>query len=376
MTDKNGTDIIRHMIPRDNLHYSFRAIDGYNKAINIVISPREPGKTTQMWMDKIYLPWKRTHRPWIYLVRQAVEIDDALIESIFSTNMNKFTDDDLHPIYKTSSFSNGIVDIFLAVTRKEGDEEITENLLFIRIVALSVKMYRIKKAILRNIAGVFMDEFIINPKFAERYLPKEFERLQEAYSTWRRECDGVLKMYFCGNPYSLFNPLFVGLKVNIAKLKRGEFYVGDSYVIHWATLSPELKAKILEENPFYKFDEEYADYAVEGQAVNDTNIKLGTLPRNFHLSFVIRMEGKFIGIFQNNYVEDLEDRFFCRFLDEVSARRTVYCFDFSEMLERSVLVSIDERMRLRRFKESMAKRMVSFEDVNVYYYMEEVYKNL
>ena len=365
-----------HMIPRDNLHYSYRAIDGYNKAINVVISPREPGKTTQMWMDKIYLPWKKTHRPWIYLVRQAVEIDDALIESIFSTNMNKFTDDDLHPIYKTSSFSNGIVDIFLAVTRKEGDEEITENLLFIRIVALSVKMYRIKKAILRNIAGVFMDEFIINPKFAERYLPKEFERLQEAYSTWRRECDGVLKMYFCGNPYSLFNPLFVGLKVNIAKLKRGEFYVGDSFVIHWATLSPELKAKILEENPFYKFDEEYADYAVEGQATNDTNIKLGTLPRNFHLSFVIRMEGKFIGIFQNNYVEDLEDRFFCRFLDEVSARRTVYCFDFSEMLERSVLVSIDERMRLRRFKESMAKRMVSFEDVNVYYYMEEVYKNL
>ena len=310
------------------------------------------------------------------MVRQAVEIDDALIESIFSTNMNKFTDDDLHPIYKTSSFSNGIVDIFLAVTKKEGDEEITENLLFVRIVALSVKMYRIKKAILRNIAGVFMDEFIINPKFAERYLPKEFERLQEAYSTWRRECDGVLKMYFCGNPYSLFNPLFVGLKVNIAKLKRGEFYVGDSYVIHWATLSPELKAKILEENPFYKFDEEYAEYAVEGQAVNDTNIKLGMLPRNFHLSFVIRMEGKFIGIFQNNYVEDLEDRFFCRFLDEVSARRTVYCFDFSEMLERSVLVSIDERMRLRRFKESMAKRMVSFEDVNVYYYMEEVYKNL
>ena len=376
MTNKPDAVIINHMIPRDNLHYSFRAIDGYNKAINIVISPREPGKTTQMWMDKIYLPWKKTHRPWIYLVRQAVEIDDALIESIFSTNMNKFTDDDLHPIYKTSSFSNGIVDIFLAVTRKEGDEEITENLLFIRIVALSVKMYRIKKAILRNIVGVFMDEFIINPKFAERYLPKEFERLQEAYSTWRRECDGVLKMYFCGNPYSLFNPLFVGLKVNIAKLKRGEFYVGDSYVIHWATLSPELKAKILEENPFYKFDEEYADYAVEGQAVNDTNIKLGTLPRNFHLSFVIRMEGKFIGIFQNNYVEDLEDRFFCRFLDEVSARRTVYCFDFSEMLERSVLVSIDERMRLKRFKESMAKRMVSFEDVNVYYYMEEVYKNI
>ena len=60
-------------VERDNLHYSFRAIDGYNKPINIVISPREPGKTTSMWMDKIYLPWKKNHKPWIFLLRQAVE---------------------------------------------------------------------------------------------------------------------------------------------------------------------------------------------------------------------------------------------------------------------------------------------------------------
>ena len=355
-------------IQRDNLHYSFRPIDGYNKAINIVISPREPGKTTSMWMDKIYLPWKKNHKPWIYLVRQAVEIDDALIESIFSTNMNKFTDDGLKPIYKPSTFSNGIVDIFLEVNK--------EKILFVRIVSLNIKMYRIKKAILRNIAGVFMDEFIINPQFAEKYLPKEFERLQEAYSTWRREADGVLKMYFCGNPYSLFNPLFVGLKVDISKLKRDSFYVGDSFVIHWAILTSELKAKILEENPFYKFDEEYSNYAVDGQAVNDSNIKLGTLPRNFYLSFVIKMNRKYVGIFQNNYIEDMEDKFFCKFLDEVSARRTIYCFEFEEMLERSILVSMDERYKLQRFKEAMRKRLVSFEDINVYYYCEEVYKNL
>ena len=356
------------MIKRDNLHYSFRSIDGYNKAINIVISPREPGKTTSMWLDKIYFPWKKTHKPWIYLVRQAVEIDDALIESIFATNMNKFTDDNLKPIYKPSTFSNGIVDIFLEVEK--------EKILFVRIVSLNIKMYRIKKAILRNIAGIFMDEFIINPQFAEKYLPKEFERLQEAYSTWRREADGVLKMYFCGNPYSLFNPLFVGLGVDISKLKRDSFYVGDSFVIHWAILTPQLKAKILEENPFYKFDEEYSNYAVDGQAVNDKNIKLAKLPMNFYLSFVLKMNGKFIGIFQNNYVEHLEDRFFCKFLDEVSARRTIYCFEFEEMLERSILVSLDEKMKLQRFKEAMRKRLVSFEDINVYYYMEEVYKNI
>lgn len=376
-------------IPRDNLHYSYRPIDGYNKAFNIVISPRELGKTSQMWMDKIYTPWKKNHKPWIYLVRQAVEIDDALIESIFSTNMNKFTDDNLQPIYKSSSFSDGIVDIFLEVKHLEKKEvkqddgslkmedvEVSEKFLFFRIVSLNIKMYRIKKAILRNIAGVFMDEFIINPEFAEKYLPKEFERLQEAYSTWRREADGVLKMYFVGNPYSLFNPLFVGLKVDIAKLKRDSFYVGDYFIIHWAVLSDELRNKILEENPFYKFDEEYSNYAVDGCAVNDKNIRVGKQPKNFYLSFVLKMNGKFIGVFQNNYMESLEDRYFCKFLDEVSARRTIYCFDFTEMVERSILVSMDERMKLKRYKEAMRKRLVTFEDINVYYYMEEVYKNL
>ena len=376
-------------IQRDNLHYSYRPIDGYNKAFNIVISPRELGKTSQMWMDKIYTPWKKNHKPWIYLVRQAVEIDDALIESIFSTNMNKFTDDNLQPIYKSSSFSDGIVDIFLEVKHLEKKEvkqddgslkmedvEVSEKMLFFRIVSLNIKMYRIKKAILRNIAGVFMDEFIINPEFAEKYLPKEFERLQEAYSTWRREADGVLKMYFVGNPYSLFNPLFVGLKVDIAKLKRDSFYVGDYFIIHWAVLSDELRNKILEENPFYKFDEEYSNYAVDGCAVNDKNIRVGKQPKNFYLSFVLKMNGKFIGVFQNNYMESLEDRYFCKFLDEVSARRTIYCFDFTEMVERSILVSMDERMKLKRYKEAMRKRLVTFEDINVYYYMEEVYKNL
>lgn len=368
-------------VERDNLHYSFRAIDGYNKPINIVISPREPGKTTSMWMDKIYLPWKKNHKPWIFLLRQAVEIDDALIDTIFATNMNKFTDDNVQPIYKQSAFKSGIVDISIRVYKKEinkDGEEVTdyEDKIFIRIISLNIKMYRIKKAILRNVAGVFMDEFIINPKFDEKYLPKEYEKIEEAYATWRRECDGVLKMYFCGNPYSLFNPLFVGLKVDIRKLKRGEFYVGDNFVIHWATLNPKLREKILELNPFYKFDEDYAKYAVDGQAVNDENIRLGTLPKNFAINFVIKMDGKFIGIFKNKYLDHLEDKYFCKFLDKVAAERTIYCFDFTEMVERSVLISIDERLKLQRFKEAMRKRLITFEDINVYYYLEEVYKNI
>ena len=81
----------------DNLHYSFREIDGYNKPINIVISPREPGKTTFMWVKKIYAQWKIDKRPFIYIVRKSVEINEALISSIFDVNINKFTDDNVEP---------------------------------------------------------------------------------------------------------------------------------------------------------------------------------------------------------------------------------------------------------------------------------------
>jgi predicted protein tyrosine phosphatase len=46
------------------------------------------------------------------------------------------------------------------------------------------------------------------------------------------------------------------------------------------------------------------------------------------------------------------------------------------MIERSILMDKEEREKLQRFKNAMRKRSVSFEDINVYYYMEEVYKNL
>lgn len=357
---------------------SWRTIDGFNKSINIFISPREPGKTDTTWWEKIYSNWYEDKKPWGYLVRQVVEITEAMIQDIENI-INKWAIDPVELKYTKGSLKDGIVDI------KIKDE------LFIRIIALSLPLRRIKLAKIPNIAGIFMDEYIIDPKSGEKYLKNEYFKIKELYTTYRREFqgNGMMKMYFCGNPYSLFSPLFVGLGVEVAKLKKdvykevnGEYklshniYVGDEYAIEWGVLHPLLKKQLLEKNPFYKFDEEYSDYALEGMAVNDRNIKLGKLPRNFFLAFVLKMAGKYIGVFQNNYVNDLEDKFFCKFLDEVSARRTIYCFEFEEMVERSILMSIDERMKLQRFKNSIRKRDVSFEDINVYYYVEEIYKNL
>ena len=364
--------------PRDKIHISWRPVDGFNKAINIIISPREPGKTDTTWWEKIFSQWVVNGRPWGYLVRQVVEITEVMIQDI-QDNINKWALDPVELEYTKGSLKDGIVDVKI------------KGKLFIRIIALSLPLRRIKLAKIPNIAGIFMDEFIIDPKSGEKYLKNEFFKIMELYTTYRREYQGkgMMKMYFCGNPYSLFNPLFVGLGVDVAKLKKDEYklvdgeyklkqniYIGNEYAIEWAVLHPLLKQKLLEINPFYQFDEDYSEYALEGCAVNDRNIKLASLPRNFYLSFVLKMSGKFIGIFQNNYIDDMEDKYFCKFLDEVSARRSIYCFEFEEMIERSILMDREEREKLQRFKNAMRKRSVSFEDINVYYYIEEAYKNL
>lgn len=385
---------MKSRIPRDNIHMSWRPIDGFNKAINVFFSAREPGKTDTTWWEKIYSGWCEDGKPWGYLVRQVVEITEAMIQDIADT-INKWSIDPVEFSYNKGAFKDGIVDVKI------------KDKLFIRIIALSITLRRIKLAKIPNIKGIFMDEYIINPKSGEKYIPDEYFKIKELYTTYRRsyEGTGMMKMYFSGNPYSLFNPLFVGLGVDVASLKKDRYIpvsdeeidynfpdgisfsekvyklnhnilIGDTYAIEWGALHPVLRKWLLTKNPFYQFDEDYSDYALEGMAVNDRNIRLSELPKNFYLSFVFRVNGKIIGVFQNNYVDDLEDRFFCKFLDEVSARRTIYCFDFGEMVDRTILISIDERCKLQRFKEAIRKRLVSFEDINVYYYIEEVYKNI
>ena len=75
----------------DNLHYSFRAIDGHDKPYNFVISAREPGKSTMFMLTKHYFAWKKDFAPLLYLVRNIVEITEGLITTIQDVIINKFT---------------------------------------------------------------------------------------------------------------------------------------------------------------------------------------------------------------------------------------------------------------------------------------------
>lgn len=347
----------------NKIYFNWRRLDGYPQPFKFAGGPREPGKTTASWSGKIWPRYQKLKRPWIYLVRQSVEITEALIESIRGY-ITKFYDDVPEFKYNKGSFKDGIVDIKI-------DKDI-----FFRIVSLSIPLRRIKLAVLKDLDGVFADEYIIDPRSDEKYQPNEGFKIKEAYTTWRREANGVLKFYFSANFYSLYNPLFVELGVDVSALRKGEVWTNDLIAIEWVTLTPELREKLLRDNPLYKFDEDYNNYALEGSAINDRNIKLSSLPQNFSLKFIFKAQNRFIGIYRNNSYRDDEDKFFCRFITDFSRYRTIYCYEFEELIERAIVMSIDERMRLQRFKEAFRERKVAFEDINVYYFIEEIYKNI
>ena len=267
------------MVKRDNIHFNLRKIDGYNLPFNFIISEREAGKSTAVWL-KTYEAFKRDNKTTLVIRRKITHITKAYIDDIAQI-INKFTDDSVKFEYSQSSLKEGITDISI------------NNKRFMRICSLSCDITALKSLVLRDLKFIVFDEFICNQRFGEKYLKDEATKFMEVYNTFRRESEG-LKCYFMGNPYSLYNPYFMFFNVDSSKLKRGAI-ISDkkSYVIQCYEITPELRAKILAENPLYQFDNSYTKYAFEGVNVNDQNIIImKEKPEGFRLLYVFKHSGK------------------------------------------------------------------------------------
>lgn len=354
------------MVERDNIHFSSRQIDGYNLPFNFIVSEREAGKSTDIWL-KCYHNWCDNGGTILVVRRKVVHITKSYIDDIAEI-INKFTDDKVQFEYSQASIKDGIVDISINQKR------------FMRICALSIDITALKSLVLRDLRFIIFDEFICNQRFGEKYLKDEATKFMEVYNTFRRESNR-LSCYFLGNPYSLYNPYFVFFNVDTSKLKRGVL-ISDkrSYVIQCYEITAELRAKILKENPLYQFDNSYTKYAFEGVNVNDQNIIIvKERPENYKLQYVFKNGGKYIGL----YVCDwwiLEPKFYyyCEFLEgkNISKRRDIICFDFEELVDRTVMLSPDERYKFQKIKDSMRKRLIAFASIECYYLTEEIYFNL
>ena len=354
------------MVEIDNIHFNTRKIDSYNLPFNFVISEREAGKSTAFWL-KSYRAFKENESTILVIRRKITHITKAYIDDI-SQIINKFTDDKVKFEYSQSSLKEGLVDIYINDKR------------FMRICALSCDITALKSLVLLNLKYIIFDEFICNQRFGEKYLKDEATKFMEVYNTFRRESEG-LKCYFMGNPYSLYNPYFMFFNVNTAKLVRGAIITDKkSYVIQCYEITPELRAKILAENPLYQFDNAYTKYAFEGKNVNDLNIIIkDKLPPNFKLLYVFKSANRYIGLYRLSIWEDVEDIiYYCQFIngESISKRRDIICFDFEELVDRVVMLSPDERYKFQKIKDAMRKRLIAFSSIECYYLVEEIYFNL
>lgn len=345
----------------DNIHFNPRNLDGFPHPFKFAMGARELGKTTVIWVSKIYNGWIKDGRPWIYLTRQVADISEALLTTIEDT-INKFIETPVRFRYTKTELKSGIVDIYI------GDKK------FFRIVALSISLRRIKLAVVPGLKGVFMDEYIINPKTGERYVKDEAFKLKEAYTTWVREAPG-LKMYFTANYYSLYNPLFATFGIDTNALKVGATLTSELLVVEWQPLKDELRDQILAKNPLYQFDEEYKAYAIGGEVINDKSAIICDKPHNYPLKTLFKVGTKYYGVYQNPEFND-ELSFYVEEVKQVSKKRQVLCVDLQDLAENCRLLMPGDKLRFLRFKNAICNNDVGYSDINAYYTFIEVFKLL
>lgn len=355
---------------RDNIHFTFREIDGYNKSFNAIISTREAGKSTAVWLDKAYKAFKEGYTTFV-VRRHVADLTEAYIISIEEIINEFYPEDNIKLVYSKSEFKSGIVYIYI------------NDKIFICLFALSIKVERIKSNVLRNVKYGIFDEFIINPEFGEKYLKNEASKFREAYNTFYREAkknNTNLKVYFLGNPYSLYNPYFEWWKVQINNFKPGDIQYGDAWCVQNYKIKDELKQQILKTNPLYKFDEDnYSMYALDGLNVNDNIINIQEKrPLNYYLYIVFRIEGNIIGIFKARDMEDGHFNYYVQYINDfkLNENRTVLCFDFSDIIDGTILYRRDDNMRIRHFSDAMRYGNVKYNEISIYWKMLEIYKYL
>lgn len=358
----------------DNLHWDFREVDGYDLPFNFIVSEREAGKSTSAWRkNKINFENGCT---FLLTRQQKVSLSDIYINDC-SKLMNKFINKETERydfLFSKSALEKGIVDVY-AQKRKKGSKA---RIMF-RAVALSNSMSDTKSLFLPKCKYHFADEFIKNTREGEYYLKGEVFRYKELINTFQRESGGKFKSYQFGNPYSRANPYFVEFGVDISKLKRGSIYVDRErgVLVQCYEIKPELREKIRETNPLYKFSDEYTKYAFDGMAINDMHMAIvQKQPKNFRLMLAVRIDGHIVGIYQTQNFMSFDFVYWIGPTSELGASRLVYAFDFKDLQHNAILIDKYGRHLLGDFAAAMRTRKVAFANSQYGTWAEEIYNYL
>ena len=364
------------MIERDNLHFSFNELDGYNKLFNLVICAREAGKTSALEYVKIYKAIKKGYGV-VILMRYSKEINKLNLLNL-QERINLYLPDTekIEVVAEVGGYTNGIIKF----TIRQGKTFLngTGLLLWIGLDDQIIKNIHIK-----NPRFIVFDEYVVNQQSGERYIRNEFDKILILYGTIKRyKEDGAnIRIYCAGNPYSKLNPFIEYFKINKQKLKEGATIVGPNFVLMCYKLKNELKTKLLNADPNYQFDDSFKAFALEGQYIYE-NLRINLIdyvPQFFKLDYVIMVvdqtfKRRYLGVYYNaNYLAHNLD--YC--IKEITQKfntsiHSVYAFNFENMDTNTILINQTNREILEPLRLSLSNGTVGF--VNSFYYVNDFFK--
>lgn len=354
----------------DNIHFSTKEIDGYNKDFNLVYSVREDGKTASFDL-KSFSKLRRFQATPIMILRQVNEVSEEYVDSL-KRRWNKWLRKPIDFYYSKKDLDNGLATLYFDKKKQSPA---------VKVVSLAKNVDITKKFFIARPGDLFIDEVVLNTRTGSKYLKGEVMKVKEIYKTFYREFANAKiprpKFYGFGNPYSWYNPYNAELGVDCEKIKeQGNVQVIDKWAIMHHRMNPLLLEEIKRKDPLYSIEGEYAKYAYGGVAINDSNVRLvPKCPNEFNLVCIFYANGKNFGIWQSyNYDSNL--LYWIGTLKSVGKRREIFSFNFGDLIEGSALINSMDRLRFQSLKIAIGRREVGFETLEANYIMEEVYKLL
>lgn len=350
----------------DEIHLDYSPIDGRDKAINEIIAARHEGKTTVFMGRKAYPLWKKTGAPVVLLFRNIADIKPSAIQ-FYCDLFNPFLPEDERIFLKIpeSRCKDGVVPCTDARSGK----------IFCYALALSQKEATLKKTAFPGVRYILFDEYEINPKNGERYLPNEWSKFQAYFDTQRKITDA--RAYFLTNPYSRANPLHRGLGIDSSKIKPGAMLAGTNYAVWFKKMNPLLVEKLKKENPLFDEKGAYGKWAFSGEFAQDDLSQVGNMGPGYALTGEIVYFGDRYGVYRISDLARIGEQpyyFFRKEKDRGNARRS-FAFDFDDLVVNSTLYDRKSRI-FAGLKSAGALREVGFDSIDSLAAFREIYDYL
>ena len=183
----------------DNIHFSTKEIDGYNKDFNLGYSVREDGKTASFDL-KSFSKLRRFQATPIMLLRQVNEVSEEYVDSL-KRRWNKWLTKPIDFHYSKKDLDNGLATLYFDKKKQSPA---------VKVVSLAKNVDITKKFFVARPGDFLLDEVVLNTRTGSKYLKGEVMKVKEIYKTFYREYANAKiprpKFYGFGNPYSWYNP--------------------------------------------------------------------------------------------------------------------------------------------------------------------------